>query len=157
MRHYRKCYHRLNHAGNSTNSKAVDQDGDKPLELNDMLAAITWQTCGNYYRPIPNYRPERFPYPSSNPRQALINYGFHQTEGYACGQDPLSTCQNDYTRDRSYTGSFGTCDSPLFRDHGLALSGNYSIQFAEPSPEVFGKTWPYAGWIAYVRWWHERY
>ena len=114
--------------------------------------------CGNWDTPIPNYTPSRPTFSSSDPHQTLINLGFHQTASYACGGSIYYSCDEDYTRGRSYTSSYGTCSSPRFRDHGrVASSTIYSIQYGEPNPEILGYSWPYWNWGAYVYWWHENY
>ena len=115
--------------------------------------------CGNWDYPVPNYTPSRVPYSGySNPGQTLINWGFHKTAGYACGQDPFVTCDNDYTRGRLYSGPYGVCSSPRFRDQGIVMSStSFNIQYGEPNPEILAYSWPYWNWGVYVRWWHDNY
>ena len=122
--------------------------------------------CGYYWNPTPNYKPQNIFYSSSNPPQALINYGFHLTVGYACGNwiSAGYPCNIDYTRDRSYSGANGFCTTPLFRDQGQidqTKKNSYWIQFAEPNPEVYRsdiiKLYPEWDWDAYVFWWHQSF
>lgn len=116
--------------------------------------------CGTYSHPVPNYTPPR-PYIGwyTNAHNTLLSWGFHQTAGYACGQDPFVPCERDYTRGRGYSGPYGYCDSPRFRDQGTRDPANQDvwIQYGEPNPEVFSYAWPYWDWGWYVRWWHNTY
>lgn len=115
--------------------------------------------CGIKDYPVPNYTPSWFPFSGyPNPGQTLINWGFHKTAGYACGQDPLVTCDYDYTRGRSYSGPYGVCSSPRFRDQGIVVSStSFNIQYGEPNPEILSYSWPYWNWGVYVQWWHNNY
>lgn len=115
--------------------------------------------CGNKDYPVPNYTPSWLPFSGyPNPGQTLINWGFHKTAGYACGQDPLVTCDYDYTRGRSYSGPYGVCSSPRFRDQGIVVSStSFNIQYGEPNPEILSYSWPYWNWGVYVQWWHNNY
>ena len=126
---------------------------------NDSIAAVTDDVnpCGDWDHPVPDYTPSRPQYSSSDPHQALLDLGYHNTAGYACGGDPLETCENDYTKGRSYTGAYGTCSSPRFRNQGIAGTTYYSIQYGEPNPEILAYSWPYWNWGVYVRWWHDNY
>ena len=131
--------------------------GSAPKSQNSITADPP--ACGNWDYPVPNYTPSRVPFSGySNPSQTLINWGFHKTAGYGCGQDPFVTCDNDYTRGRSYTGDYGTCSSPRFRDQGIVSStSSFNIQYGEPNPEILSYLWPYWNWGVYVKYWHDTY
>ncbi|MDN5366523.1 MAG: hypothetical protein PWP44_1729 [Thermacetogenium sp.] len=116
--------------------------------------------CGTYDHPVPSYTPTWYTTSSNNPEQELLNKGYHRTASYACEQG----CTNnngdwvDFTKGRSYTGPYGTCSSPRFRNHGrIQNSSLYAEQFGEPNPEIFSYVWPYWNWGAYVRWWHNNF
>lgn len=114
---------------------------------------VTREACGDWDNPIPNHRPTRYHFTVQNARQHLLHNGYHRTAAYACGN-----CENDYTHPRSHTSPHhGTCDSPLFRNHGRVHSHKeYSVQYGEPNAEVFATAhWPYWNWPQYVNWWHE--
>ena len=121
-------------------------------------AASTRQVnpCGDWDHPVPNYNSNWNPYSSSNPEQTLLNWGFHHTAWYACGQLPPYDCPNDFTRGRGYNGPYGYCSSPRFHDHGRIWSSTmFGIQYGEPNPEIFSYSWPYWNWGAYCFWWHQ--
>ncbi|MCD4751840.1 MAG: hypothetical protein K8R40_02090 [Anaerolineaceae bacterium] len=116
--------------------------------------------CGNWDYPVPNNTPTRYSYSSPNPEQSLLNLGFHRTVPYACESD----CYNndgvyvDFTKGRGYSGPYGDCSSPRFRNHGrIEDSSTYKIQFGEPNPEVLSYSWPYWNWGFYCRWWHHNF
>jgi len=115
--------------------------------------------CGDWNNPIPGFTPSWISFTHSNPRTMLANLGFHRTLGYACGNWLQWPCENDFTRGRAYTSSYGTCDSPRFRDHARVNHGEtgFSIQYGECNPEVHSYSWPYWNWPAYCRWWHQTY
>jgi len=131
----------------------------KPSGQVEPLAPDT-HPCGTYSHPVPNYTPPR-PYIGwyTNAHNTLVSWGFHQTAGYACGQDPFVPCELDYTRGRGYSGPYGYCSSPRFRDQGSRNAGNHDIwiQYGEPNPEIFSYSWPYWDWGWYVQWWHDTY
>lgn len=131
----------------------------KPSEQIEPLAPST-HPCGTYSHPVPNYTPSR-PYIGwyANAHNTLVSWGFHQTAGYACGGDPFVPCERDYTRGRGYSGPYGYCSSPRFRDQGSRDAGNHDIwiQYGEPNPEIHSYLWPYWDWGWYVRWWHNTY
>lgn len=131
---------------------------ENQIEIQNLITAAP-TACGNWDYPVPNYTPYRANfYGYSNPRQTLINWGYHLTAGYACGQDPFVLCSNDYTWGRSYSGPYGSCSSPRFRNQGNVVSSNvFSIQYGEPNPEVLSYSWPYWNWGVYVRYWHATY
>lgn len=118
--------------------------------------------CGTYSHPVPNYTPPR-PHLGwhADAHSTLLSWGFHQTDGYACGGDPFVPCERDYTRERGYSGPYGYCSSPRFRDQGTRDAANHDIwiQYGEPNPEVFRYvgSWPYWDWALYVKWWHDTY
>lgn len=131
---------------------------------NSDLAPLGVHTCGTYSNPVPNHTPSRYNYgPYADPAGTLISWGFHHTAWYACGQLPPYDCPNDFTRDRSYSGPYGYCWSPCFRDQGRTTTGSsyFTIQYGEPNPEVYEGSWPswwpYWYWDAYVFWWHLTY
>lgn len=116
--------------------------------------------CGNWDYPVPNYTPPWYYYSSDNPEQTLLYQDFHRTESYACE----GGCQNgegvwvDFTRGRPYTGPYGTCSDPRFRDHGrIQSSSSFGKQLGEPNSEIFSYSWPYWNWGAYCQWWHNTY
>ena len=116
--------------------------------------------CGTYSHPVPNYTPARqYLGWYNDAHNTLLSWGFHQTAGYACGQDPFIPCDRDYTRGRGYSGPYGYCESPRFRDQGTRDTGNHEIwiQYGEPNPEIFSYVWPYWDWGWYVEWWHDTY
>jgi len=125
--------------------------------LSDSPAAVAAiPPCGDWTYPVPNYTPSWTDYTSSNPESTLISLGFHHTAPYACGYGNCSTA--DFTRGRSYTGPYGTCASPRFRDHGrITGSTAFRIQYGEPNPEILSYSWPYWNWGSYVQWWHNTY
>ena len=131
---------------------AAEQDSQ-----NLMIAEPT--PCGNKDNPVLNYTPSWLLFSGyPNPGQTPINRGFHKTAGYACVQDPLVTCDYDYTRDRSYSGPYGVCSPPRFRDQGIVVSStSFNIQYGEPNPEILSYTWPYWNWGLYVQWWYTNY
>lgn len=113
--------------------------------------------CGQFGYPVPNYTPPRPRYgPVSNPRQTLLNKGYHQTAFYACF---WYSCPNDFTKGRSYSGPYGYCSSPRFRNQGTTSDGSryYNIQSGEPNPEIHSYGWPYWNWGVYCFWWHQTY
>jgi len=112
--------------------------------------------CGDWTHPVPNYTPARTDYTSSTPETTLIGLGFHHTEPYACGYGNCST--TEFTRGRSYTGPYGTCRAPRFRDQGrITGTTTYDIQSGEPNSEILSYRWPYWNWGSYVQWWHNNY
>ena len=120
------------------------------------VTAAAVNACGDWTHPVPNYTPGRTNYTSSNPETTLISWGFHHTAPYACGYGNCSTA--DFTRGRSYTGPYGTCSSPRFRDQGrITGTTTFNIQYGEPNPEVLSYSWPYWNWGSYVQWWHSNY
>jgi len=121
------------------------------------------EPCGTYEYPVPNCNPIRHSYASYNPRQSLLNMGFHETDRYACGN--YEGCISDehpelgwvdFTLPSEHSSEQGYCAYPRFRDQGRIRSQTeYSIQYGEPNPEIFSFTpWPYDDWGAYVIWWH---
>jgi len=131
------------------------RDGD-PSSLIVPNAAASIPPCGNWSYPVPNFTPGRYNFSASNPTNKLISWGFHHTARYACRGNGCSAI--DFTRGRSYTGPYGTCSSPRFRDEGV-ISGPtaFYIQYGEPNPEIHGYIWPYWNWGSYVLWWHNTY
>ncbi len=124
----------------------------------NLLAANTLKACGDYSFPKPNRTPTRYYYNQTNPpaRDWLIRNGFHITFDYATS----AAYGDNYTRQTSYSGVDGICDSPKFRDDGTLTTGtsNLNIQYKEPNPEIFEPyygLWPYSGWGQYVNWWHS--
>lgn len=116
--------------------------------------------CGTYSHPVPDYTPPRYHIGwYQDAHSTLLSWGFHKTAGYACGGDPFVPCERDYTRGRGYSGPYGYCSSPRFRDHGTRDAANHNIwiQYGEPNPEIFSYWWPYWDWGWYVRWWHNTY
>ncbi|KAF0127370.1 MAG: Uncharacterized protein FD189_117 [Elusimicrobia bacterium] len=114
--------------------------------------------CGTKDHPVPNFSPPRKRYRSENPQKALLDMNFHRTASYACGEYGKNCSEKDFTRGRAYSGDYGYCDPPAFRDHGLIESENaFSVQYGEPNPEIHVYDWPYLSWPVYVRWWHENY
>ncbi len=117
-----------------------------------------YHPCGTKDHPVPDFTPSRKYYTSRNPEKALLDSGFHRTAAYACGEYGKNCSDRDFTKDRDYEGSYGHCDSPIFRDHGyLEGEEEYSIQYGEPNPEIHTYKWPYISWAIYVNWWHETY
>jgi hypothetical protein len=133
--------------------------GNKPSGQVTILAPDT-HPCGTYSHPVPDYTPPRY-YMGwyVDAHNTLLSWSFHQTVGYACGQDPFIPCERDYTRGRGYSGPWGYCSSPRFRDQGTRDIDNHRIwiQYGEPNPEIFSYVWPYWDWGFYVRWWHNTY
>ncbi len=131
----------------------------KPNGQVEPLAPDT-HPCGTYSHPVPDYTPPR-PHIGwyADAHSTLLSWGFHQTAGYACGGDPFVPCERDYTRGRGYSGPYGDCSSPRFRDHGTRDAANHDIwiQYGEPNPEIFSYWWPYWDWGWYVEWWHDTY
>ncbi len=121
--------------------------------------AVTANACGDWDHPVPNYTPPRGGASTSNPERVLLDLGFHHTVWPGCNYAPWSNCgARDFTKGRSYSGPYGTCGSPRFRNQGRILSStSYEIQYGEPNPEIFSYSWPYWNWGAYVKWWHGRY
>lgn len=112
--------------------------------------------CGDWSHPVPNYSPKWGYASSANPAKSLLSLRFHNTAAYACGYNNCQTA--DFTRGRGYSGPYGYCSSPRFRDHGRVTGKtSFAIQMGEPNPEVLGYVWPYWNWGAYVRWWHGKY
>jgi hypothetical protein len=126
------------------------------LNGNNLFAVNTETACGNYSYPKPNVTPTRYFYNQINPPALdwLTKNGFHKTASYATGN-----YGNNYTRQTSYSGVQGTCDSPKFRDDGtVEATTKMNIQYKEPNPEVlelYYGPWPYLGWADYVKWWHD--
>jgi hypothetical protein len=117
-----------------------------------------YHACGTKSRPVPHFSPSREYYESEDPERELLNAGFHHTPPYACGEYGKSCSKTDFTRGRDYSGDYGYCDSPAFRDHARIESGKtYSVQYGEPNPEIHSYSWPYPSWPVYVNWWHEKY
>ncbi|MEJ5310971.1 MAG: hypothetical protein WHX52_14500 [Anaerolineae bacterium] len=112
--------------------------------------------CGTYSNPVPSYTPSWNGFSASNPTTYLLSIGFHHTAPYACGYGNCST--SDFTRGRGYSGPYGYCSSPRFRDHGRIWSSTTGgIQYGEPNPEIHSYSWPYWYWGSYVAWWHSVY
>ena len=114
--------------------------------------------CGTKENPVPDFSPLRKYYKSENPEKSLLDMGFHHTSPYACGEYKKDCSKVDFTRGRDYSGPYGYCDSPIFRDQGIIESKDtFSIQYGEPNPEIHEYNWPYLFWPVYVNWWHENY
>jgi len=113
--------------------------------------------CGTYSNPVPDYNPPWYTFgPYGDPEGVLLSWGFHHTVWYACGQVPPYDCANDFTRGRGYSGPYGYCSSPRFRDQGRTDGSPYfRIQYGEPNPEIHSYSWPYWYWGTYVFWWHQ--
>ena len=104
---------------------------------NGVVFASSSHPCGNYDHPVPDHNPPRYQYTGDGETYFTTN-GYHETAGYAGGYGGV-----DYTKGRSYSGAYGYCSSPRFRNHGLIGGSNsYSIQFGEPNPEVLSYLWP---------------
>lgn len=147
----KKQYPRLNKFLEAASKQLKSKDGFSPTGSID--SAIP---CGDWCHPVPNYTPSWVSFSSSDPHNALHVLGFHHTAEYACGYGNCST--HDFTRGRSYTGPYGTCSSPRFRDHGrIWTSTTFGIQYGEPNPEILSYSWPYWNWGSYVQWWHNTY
>jgi len=111
--------------------------------------ATLWHPCGAWLNPTPNSSPPRTYFNAGDPHAVFRQWGFHKTADYAGGGSG-----RDYTRGRSY----GSCDSPRFRDHGYVHdNGRASIQYGEPNPEIRSYWPPYWDWPTYVYWWHRTY
>lgn len=130
------------------------------MDLFEVAAAKDVNPCGDWDHPVPDYTPAWWSSSSATPEQTLLNLGFHRTASYACEEG----CRDrfgvwvDFTRGRSYTGPYGTCSSPRFRDHGrIQSSSSYAIQYGEPNPEIFTYFWPYWNWGVYCQFWHNTY
>jgi hypothetical protein len=146
-------YSKLKQFFDLANQNLTSKESSTP---DSAVTAAAVNACGDWSHPVPNYDPAWNTYTASNPETRLIDIGFHHTASYACGYNNCST--DDFTRGRSYTGPYGTCSSPRFRDHGHILGNtSYGIQYGEPNPEIHSYTWPYWNWGAYVKWWHDTY
>lgn len=132
----------------------------KPLDYKNseiLIAELTARACGDYSHHIPNYTPYTTGWTTTaNPHTALGNLGYHKTAQYASYQGSYGY---SYTKERSYTSSYGTCNFPVFRDEGKVntTSTAYRIQYGEPNPEVFNYNWPYPAWADYCKYWHSLY
>lgn len=133
--------------------KPIKSKGSKFL-----IAAATAYACGDYNHHIPNYTPYTTGwYNSVNPDAQLRKEGFYLTPYYAAYQNSFGL---SYTRARSYSSSYGTCDSPFFRDEGKLNTTKTAFrrQYGEPNPDVLNMSyWPYATWPNYVKYWHTLY
>jgi len=128
--------------------------------LDSLPLASDPHPCGTYDYPVPDSTPKWYYYSSDDPEQDLVDAGFHRTAAYACEEG----CTNDdgdwvdFTYERAYTGPYGTCSSPRFRNHGrIQSSSRYAVQYGEPNPEILSYVWPYWNWGAYCRWWHNNF
>ena len=114
--------------------------------------------CGTIFFHVPEDDPERERF-EGNGHIYFILEGYHLTlpgpSGDAFGRD--------YTKARSYSGPYGVCPSPLFRNQGqvnrLIRPTTYWIQRGEPNPEIPINPfdWPYPGWPLYVFTWHHKH
>lgn len=115
--------------------------------------------CGDYEDPLPADTPPKHsigPFASTDREPELVQRGYHQTAGYACGYPQLDNCTHDYTRGRSY----GECAAPAFRDqatYARDYPGYIVLQDGEPNPELTTYDWPRWNWGSYVVWWHRVY
>lgn len=132
---------------------------DMASQQHTIKSTGTLEPCGNWDHPVPNYKPQETNYLCSRCGRELANKGFHSTAGYACGEfsGDLDCWKDDFTRGRGYSGPYGYCDTPRFRDHAHLWTGSYTIQEGEPNPEIATYAWPYWNWGLYVRWWHTTF
>lgn len=111
--------------------------------------------CGNFRYPLPHGRPLIYRY-EGDAESFFRDNGFHRTLRWMTAQNG----NVDFTRGRSYHSVYGTCRSPIFRDHGWyhpKTPNVYRIQRGEPNPELHTYAPPYWRWWTYVQWWHDRF
>ncbi len=132
--------------------KLLSDSDDPHLLVTGTKASLN--ACGGYNNPVPNFNPRRYTHISSSPHQTLLELGYHNTSSYACGG---GCSEYDYTKGRGYNSRYGYCRGPRFRNHAIAGSTRFSVQYGEPNPEISYYLWPYWGWGNYVRWWHNKF
>ncbi|OKH25821.1 hypothetical protein [Chroogloeocystis siderophila] len=75
-----------------------------------LIAELTARACGDYSHYIPNYTPYTTGWTTTaDPHGALRRLGYHKTAYYASFQGSYGS---SYTKERSYTSSYGTCNFP---------------------------------------------